>query len=149
MAGILYKVFCLVLEVYLKKNEDNLMAKKRKGASSEILSDVIVKGMQEKKATNIVVLDLRKVKNAVADFFILCSGNSDKQLDAIADSIDEQVSKTLKENPWHVEGKNNKEWMLLDYIDVVAHVFKKDRREFYALEKLWGDAEIIEINSEN
>jgi ribosome-associated protein len=132
-----------------KKNEDNLMAKKRKGASSEILSDVIVKGMQEKKATNIVVLDLRKVKNAVADFFILCSGNSDKQLDAIADSIDEQVSKTLKENPWHVEGKNNKEWMLLDYIDVVAHVFKKDRREFYALEKLWGDAEIIEINSEN
>jgi ribosome-associated protein len=125
------------------------MAKKRKGANSEKLSDVIVKGMQEKKATNIVVLDLRKVKNAVADFFILCSGSSDKQLDAIADSIDAEVSKTLKENPWHVEGKNNKEWMLLDYIDVVAHVFKKDRREFYALEKLWGDAEIIEISSEN
>jgi ribosome-associated protein len=125
------------------------MVKKRKGANSEKLSDVIVKGMQEKKATNIVVLDLRKVKNAVADFFILCSGSSDKQLDAIADSIDAEVSKTLKENPWHIEGKNNKEWMLLDYIDVVAHVFKKDRREFYALEKLWGDAEIIEINSEN
>lgn len=125
------------------------MAKKRKGANSEKLSDVIVKGMQEKKATDIVVLDLRKVKNAVADFFILCSGNSDKQLDAIADSIDAEVSKTLKENPWHIEGKNNKEWMLLDYIDVVAHVFKKDRREFYALEKLWGDAEIIEINSKN
>jgi ribosome-associated protein len=64
------------------------MAKKRKGASSEKLSDVIVKGMQEKKATDIVVLDLRKVKNAVADFFVLCSGSSDKQLDAIADSID-------------------------------------------------------------
>ena len=125
------------------------MVKKRKGANSEKLSDVIVKGMQEKKATDIVVLDLRKVKNAVADFFILCSGNSDKQLDAIADSIDAEVSKTLKENPWHIEGKNNKEWMLLDYIDVVAHVFKKDRREFYALEKLWGDAEIIEINSKN
>ena len=121
------------------------MAKKRKNANSEKLSDIIVKGMQEKKATNIVVLDLRKVKNAVADFFIVCSGNSDKQLDAIADSIDEQVFKALKENPWHVEGKNNKEWMLLDYIDVVAHVFRKDRRDFYALEKLWGDAEIIEI----
>jgi len=123
------------------------MAKKRKGANSEKLSDIIVKGMQEKKATNIVVLDLRKVKNAVADFFVLCSGSSDKQLDAIADSIDEEVFKALNENPWHIEGKNNKEWMLLDYIDVVAHVFRKDRREFYALEKLWGDADIKEIDS--
>jgi ribosome-associated protein len=121
------------------------MAKKRKGVSSETLSDVIVKGMQEKKATDIVVMDLRKVKNAVADFFIVCSGNSDKQLDAITDSIDAEVFKALKENPWHIEGKNNKEWMLLDYIDVVAHVFRKDRREFYALERLWGDADITEI----
>jgi ribosome-associated protein len=109
---------------------------------------VIVKGMQEKKASNIVVMDLRKVKNAVADFFIVCSGNSDKQLDAIADSIDAEVFKALKENPWHVEGKNNKEWMLLDYTDVVAHVFRKDRREFYALERLWGDADITEIEGD-
>jgi ribosome-associated protein len=132
---------------YTKKKEVSLMTKKRKGASSEKLSDLIVKGMQEKKATDIVVLDLRKVKNAVADFFVLCSGSSDKQLDAITDSIDEEVFKALKENPWHIEGKNNKEWMLLDYIDVVAHVFRKDRRQFYALEKLWGDADIIEIDS--
>ena len=124
------------------------MAKKRKGANSETLSDVIVKGMQEKKATDIVVMDLRKIKNAVADFFVICSGNSDKQLDAISDSIDAEVFKKLKENPWHTEGKNNKEWMLLDYINVVAHVFRKDRREFYALERLWGDAEITEINSD-
>jgi ribosome-associated protein len=128
------------------KNEDSLMAKKRKGASSEKLSDAVVKGMQEKKATNIVVMDLRKVKNAVADFFIVCSGGSDKQIDAIADSIDEFVFKALKENPWHIEGKDNKEWMLLDYIDVVAHIFRKDRREFYALERLWGDADITEMD---
>lgn len=121
------------------------MAKKRKGASSEILSDVIVKGMLEKKAADIVVMDLRKVKNSIADFFVICSGNSDKQIDAIADSIDDEVFKTLKENVWHSEGKNNKEWMLLDYIDVVAHVFRKDRREFYSLERLWGDADIREI----
>ena len=121
------------------------MAKKRKGANSETLSDVIVKGMQEKKATDIIVMDLRKIKNAVADFFVICSGNSDKQLDAISDSIDAEVFKKFQENPWHTEGKNNKEWMLLDYIDVVAHVFRKDRREFYALERLWGDAEITEI----
>ena len=119
------------------------MAKKRKG--SEKLCDAIVKGMQEKKAADILVMDLRKVKNAVADFFVICSGGSDKQLDAIAESVDQEVYKAVQENPWHVEGKNNKEWVLLDYFDVVAHVFRKDRREFFALEKLWGDAEIIEI----
>jgi ribosome-associated protein len=121
------------------------MAKKKKGADSEKLCKAVVKGMQEKKAADIVVMDLRKVKNAIADFFVICSGNSDKQLDAISDSIDDEVSKSIKENPWHTEGKNNKEWMLLDYISVVAHIFKKDKREFYALEKLWGDAEITEI----
>jgi ribosome-associated protein len=120
------------------------MAKKKK-VNSEKLSEAIVKGMQEKKGFDIVVMDLRKVKNAVADFFVICSGNSDKQLDAISDSIDEYVFKKVKENPWHSEGKNNKEWMLLDYINVVAHVFKKEKRNFYALEKLWGDAEITEI----
>jgi ribosome-associated protein len=121
------------------------MAKKRKGSDSEKLCDAIVKGMQEKKAADILVMDLRKVKNAVADFFVICSGGSDKQLDAIAESIDEEVYKSVKENPWHVEGKNNKEWMLLDYFDVVAHIFRKDRRDFFALEKLWGDAEMTEI----
>lgn len=123
------------------------MAKRKKEtvAHSEKLSQVIVKGMQEKKASDIVVMDLRNVKNAVADFFVLCSGNSDKQLDAIAESIDQEVYKAMKENPWHMEGKNNKEWMLLDYINVVAHVFRKDRRSFFDLEKLWGDAEITEI----
>jgi len=120
------------------------MAKKR-GKGSEKLCNAIVKGMQEKKAVDIVVLDLRKVKNAVADFFVICSGGSDKQLDAITESVDEEVYKAVKENPWHVEGKSNKEWMLLDYFDVVAHIFRKDRRDFFALEKLWGDAEIIEI----
>jgi len=124
------------------------MAKKRKGANSETLSGVIVKGMQEKKASDIIVMDLRKIKNAVADFFIICSGNSDKQIDAISDSIDAEVFKKFQENPWHTEGKNNKEWMLLDYINVVAHVFRKDRRDFYALERLWGDADITEIKSD-
>ncbi len=120
------------------------MAKKKK-AESEKLSQSIVKGMQEKKALDITVLDLRKVKNGVADFFVLCSGNSDKQLDAIANAVDEEVFRTLKENPWYTEGKNNKEWILLDYINVVAHIFRKDRRQYYQLETLWGDAEITEI----
>lgn len=119
--------------------------KKDSKAISEKLSKVIIKGMQEKKAVGIVLMDLRKVKNAVADFFVICSGNSDKQLDAIADSVDEEVAKNLDEKPWHLEGKNNKEWVVLDYTNVVAHIFRRDRRDFYALEKLWGDADITEI----
>ena len=122
------------------------MAKRRKADPSERLSQLIVKGMQEKKATNIVVLDLRNVKNAVADFFVIGTGNSERQLDAIADSVNDEVYKGLKENPWHTEGKNNKEWMLLDYTSVVAHIFRKDLRTFYALERLWGDADITEID---
>lgn len=124
------------------------MPKKKTGVESERLSELIVHGMLEKKATDVVVMDLRKLKNAVADFFVICSGSSDKQIDAIADSVDAEVFKVLKESPWHTEGKNNKEWMLLDYISVVAHIFKKDRREFYALERLWGDAEVKEIEAE-
>jgi len=109
------------------------------------MSEVVVKGMQEKKASDIVVMDLRKIKNAIADFFVICSGSSDTQLDAITDSVDDEVYKVFNEHPWHSEGKTNREWMLLDYANVVVHVFRKDRREFYALETLWGDAQISHI----
>ncbi|WP_128547848.1 ribosome silencing factor [Larkinella soli] len=115
---------------------------KPKDISSEELCNLVVKGMQEKKAVDIVVMDLRDVKNAIADFFVICSGNSDTQIDAIADSVSEEVFKDSQINPWHQEGKMNREWILLDYVDVVAHVFKKERRSFYDLEQLWGDAEI-------
>ncbi|MFZ9981695.1 MAG: ribosome silencing factor [Cyclobacteriaceae bacterium] len=121
------------------------MAKKRKTSSAEKLTKAIVSGMQEKKAQEIIIMDLRHVKNAVADFFVICSGTSDKQLAAIADSIEEEVSKEIGEDPWHREGRQNKEWMLIDYINVVAHIFRKDKRNFFALEKLWGDAEITEV----
>ncbi len=107
---------------------------------SEKLSQAVVRGMQEKKASDIVLMDLRNVKNAVADFFVLCTGNSDTQIDAIAESVDEQVTKEMEEEPWHQEGKDNKEWMLIDYVNVVAHIFRREKREFYALETLWGDA---------
>lgn len=122
-----------------------MKTKKGKVSSTEKLTKAIVSGMQEKKATDIVVMDLRNTRNSVADFFVLCSGNSDKQLSAIADSIEEEVDKKIGESPWHREGKQNKEWMLLDYIDVVAHVFKKEKRNHFALEKLWGDADITEV----
>lgn len=113
--------------------------------SAEELSQLVVKGMLEKKAINVVVMDMRQVKNAIADFFVVCSGNSDTQIDAIAESIDEEVWKGAQTNPWHKEGREHKEWILLDYVDVVAHVFKKDRRDYYKLEELWGDAEITVV----
>jgi ribosome-associated protein len=103
--------------------------------------------MLEKKAQEIAVLDLRHVKNAIADYFIICSGSSDTQVDAIADSIEDEVFKETQQHVWHKEGKENREWILLDYADIVAHVFKKDRRQFYALEELWGDAKITYLTS--
>jgi ribosome-associated protein len=118
------------------------MSKENELLSSEQLSKVVVKGMQEMKAEDIVLMDLRSVNNAVADFFVICSGNSDTHIDAIAESVDHEVNKTDGQNPWHREGLNNKIWVLLDYVDVVVHVFNHDNREFYALESLWGDAKI-------
>ena len=112
---------------------------------SEKLSQVVVKGMQEKKASDITVMDLRDVKNSVADYFVICTGNSDTQLDSIYESIDEEVYKVFNESPWHSEGRENKEWVLLDYINVVAHIFQKDKRTFFSLETLWGDAIITNI----
>ena len=105
---------------------------------SDILADLIVKGMQEKKATDIAILDLKELKNAVSDYFVICSANSDSQLDAIARSVEEEVYKISQENPWQSEGRLNKEWILLDYVSVVVHIFLKDKRQFYALEELWN-----------
>lgn len=116
-------------------------------ATSDILAELVVKGMQEKKASDIVVINLKSLKNAVSDYFVIASANSDTQLDAIATSIEEEVYKSVRQNPWQSEGRTNNEWVLLDYVDVVAHIFLKDKREFYALEELWGDAKIEHVAS--
>ncbi len=113
--------------------------------SSDMTSEQIVKGMLEKKAQDIVLMDLRKVTNAVADYFVIGTGTSDTQIDAIADSVEEEVYKASGLHPWRKEGKEKREWILIDYVDVVVHIFKKEKREFYALEKLWGDAAITHV----
>ena len=115
---------------------------------SDKLADVVVRGMQEKKALDIVVMNLKDLKNAVADYFIVCSASSDTQIEAIARSVEEEVEKLTGQNPWQTEGRMNREWVLLDYVDVVVHIFLRDRRQFYALEELWGDAEIKYIEEE-
>lgn len=115
---------------------------------SDTLADLVVRGMQEKKASDIVVLNLKELKNAVADYFIICSANSDTQIEAVARSVEEEIEKVTGESPWQTEGRTNREWVLLDYVDVVVHVFLRDRRKFYALEELWGDANISYIEPE-
>ncbi|HSF55879.1 MAG TPA: ribosome silencing factor [Algoriphagus sp.] len=114
--------------------------------TAEALSKVIVRGMEEKKASEILVLDLRKIKNAVTDFFVICSGNSDIQLEAISKSIEEEVYKVGEKPAWRVEGKANGEWVLMDFVNVVVHIFMKDKREYYGLEELWGDAKTTPVN---
>ncbi|KAA0989415.1 ribosome silencing factor [Dyadobacter aurulentus] len=116
--------------------------RKNKELSSKDLSDLVVKGMTEKKGQDIAILDLRKVKNSITDFFVICSGTSDTQIDALANSVEDEVYKMSKTEPWQKEGKANGEWILIDYVDVVAHIFNKERRKHYDLEELWGDAEV-------
>ncbi|MDB4107380.1 ribosome silencing factor [Bacteroidia bacterium] len=113
------------------------MAKDIKLANA--LAEVIVKGMQEKKAKNIVKIDLSKVNEAAADYFVICHGDSDRQVKAIGDSVEEETLKVLKEKPVSREGQGENRWVLLDYVNVVVHVFQKDVRSFYEIEELWHD----------
>jgi ribosome-associated protein len=109
---------------------------------SEDLTRLIIEGMEDTKAKNIVILDLQDIEHAITNYFVICHGSSKPQLEAIADAIAAKTIKGLKARPWHKEGSENAEWILLDYVDVVVHIFREDRREFYQLEKLWADAGI-------
>jgi len=109
---------------------------------SEELTSLIVLGMEDTKAKNIVILDLQDIEHSITNYFVICHGSSKPQLEAIADSIIEKTVRNLKAKPWHKEGFENAEWILLDYVDVVVHIFREDKRDFYQLEKLWADAVI-------
>ena len=119
--------------------------KKEKGTDQLIRQ--IIKGIEEVKGQDIEILDLRDIENTVCDYFIICNGNSNTQVNAIVNSVQKTVSKTIQEKPWHVEGSNNAEWVLLDYVHVVVHVFQKQIREFYNIEGLWGDAKSVIIET--
>ncbi|MCU0350300.1 MAG: ribosome silencing factor [Flavobacterium sp.] len=118
-----------------------------KNTSNDDLVANILKGIEDVKGENIDILDLRALDNTVCDYFIICNGNSNTQVVAITNSIQKAVSKELKEKPWHVEGTENGEWVLMDYVNVVVHVFQKHIREYYNIESLWGDAKITSIES--
>lgn len=120
------------------------MVKKSSSASEELVNE-IVKGIQEVKGHEILTVDLRNIPNSVTDFFVICHGNSDTQVEAISRSVIDTVESELNEKPVHKEGTDNAEWILLDYFNVVVHIFKPETREYYNLEKLWADADVKEI----
>ncbi len=122
------------------------MTKKEIGTDQLITQ--IIKGIEEVKGNDINILDLRDIENTVCNYFVICNGTSNTQVNAIVNSIQKTVSKQLKDKPWHVEGSENAEWVLIDYVNVVVHVFQKHIREFYDIEGLWGDAKttVIETN---
>ena len=100
----------------------------------------IIRAIQDKKGEDIVSLDLRKIPEAVADFFIICQANSQPQIRAIADRVEEQVKKVCGEMPYHHEGKQTLQWVLIDYVNIVVHIMLPESRKFYKLEEMWSDA---------
>lgn len=107
----------------------------------------ILRAIQEKKGENTVSLDLRKIPEAVADFFIICEANNLPQVRAITDFVEDQVKKECGELPYHHEGKQNFHWVLVDYVNVVVHIMMPETRKFYKLEEMWSDAPLEEYKS--
>jgi len=119
----------------------------KENISADQLISVIISGIEDVKGKEINILDLRGIENTVCDYFIICEGTSNTQVNAIVNSIQKKVSKELKDHPWHVEGADNAEWVLMDYVNVAVHVFQKHIREYYDIEGLWGDAKTTVIET--
>lgn len=119
----------------------------KKNISADQLISAIISGIEDVKGKEINILDLRDIENTVCDYFIICEGTSNTQVNAIVNSIQKKVSKELKDHPWHVEGEDNAEWVLIDYVNIAVHVFQKHIREYYDIEGLWGDAKSTVIQT--
>lgn len=113
------------------------------------LVNSIVEGIKDKKGENITILDLRGIDGSICDYYIICDANSTTQTDAIADSVWDRVFEDLHEKPLHDEGRQNATWILLDYHEVILHIFHRPSRQFYSLETLWNDAQRIDIPNED
>lgn len=123
------------------------MVKKKILNLSTHLSEIAIHGIQEKKGHDIVRLDLRELNSSVSDYFVICNADSSTQVKAIADSVEDEIFKSFKSVPRHKEGQEHAEWIILDYFDVVIHIFKTEKRNFYGIEDLWGDAETTSYRS--
>ena len=123
-----------------------MVNKTNKLSESEILARLAAQGMDSKKGENIVVLDLRELASAPTSFFVICNGNVPSHVSAISDGVFEVIKKATGQSPNKIEGYENAEWILMDYFDVVVHIFQKEKREFYRLEELWADARQLTLN---
>tara|TARA_B100000686_G_C16660037_1_gene900400 strand:+ start:658 stop:978 length:321 start_codon:yes stop_codon:yes gene_type:complete len=99
--------------------------------------------MEDKKAKEIVIINLKKINNSITDYFVLATGTSNTHIDSIGEGLEYDVFNKFSEKPWNIEGIKNRKWVLIDYINVVAHIFNQDKRKLYDLEKLWGDGKIL------
>lgn len=115
---------------------------------NKTLLENIIKGIEEVKGHDITILDFTKLENTITDYFIICTGNTNTQVSAISSSVERYVRTHTKEKPWHVEGTDNEQWVLIDYISIVVHIFQPQYREYYDLENLWGDVKITKISNE-
>jgi ribosome-associated protein len=122
-----------------------LKSVEEKEVKVKVLVDTIVDGIQDIKGKDIVVLDLTELPNSVTDFFIICNGESNTQVEGISNSVVRKTREELQDKPWHKEGLDNSEWILLDYVNVVVHIFYRDVRDFYNLEDLWADGKRTDI----
>lgn len=118
-------------------------------AETEQLIEAIVEGIQRKKGIELVKIDLTKINHTECKYFIICHGNSNTQVDAIAHSVEDTVEELIKEKAWHKDGYQNSIWVLLDYADIMVHVFQKEARKLYDLENLWADAHVEFIKEDN
>ncbi|MBO6537053.1 MAG: ribosome silencing factor [Balneolaceae bacterium] len=114
---------------------------------SKSLVEVVIEGMKDKKAIDITVMDVSDL-TTLTDFFVICSGTSDTQIKAIADSVEEALRKQTGEKPWKKEGIQARNWIILDFINIVVHVMSREKREYYSIERVWNDARVTHIENE-
>ena len=119
---------------------------KKKSDGAEVLLGSVVKGIFEKKGQNVLKIDLRRLDNRIADYFVICHAPSGTQVSAICDSVDDTVRKEASEKPLHIEGLENCFWVLIDYGNVIVHIFQEEYRSFYSLESLWADSNIDKLD---
>jgi ribosome-associated protein len=122
------------------------MPRKKSKDPVDTVAEAIIEALLDKKAKNPVLMDFRKLGHSLCDYFIVCHGTSRTQVEALADGVMRTVKKQAGLNPYHREGFENAEWILIDYADVIVHIFQESKREFYNLEQLWADAEIVEVD---
>ena len=130
-------------------NNLTVLANRKKNSQTRLTRNskifkTIIHAIQEKKGEKIISLDLRKIPEAVADFFIICEATNNTQLKAIADSVEFEVKKTCGELPYKHEGRQGEQWILIDYVNVVVHIMLEEPRKFYGLEEMWSDAPAME-----